>query len=1067
MWIVQLALRRQYTFIVMALLIVILGVFTIQRTPTDIFPVIDIPVVSVIWSYGGISPDDMEKRICTISERAATTTVADIEHIESQSMPGITVIKFYFQPGAKVEAGVAQLTSINQTLLRVLPPGTTPPLIIRYSASSVPILQLGVGGKGLSEQQLYDNATNFVRTQLATIQGASVPLPYGGKPRQIMVDLDLPALHGFGLTPIDVNNAISAQNLILPAGTAKFGEREYNVFLNSSPDAVEALNNMPIKQVNGAMVYIRDVAQVHDGYAVQANIVTQNGRRSALLTILKSGDASTLNVVGRVKEALPKIKKTLPPELELEPLFDQSLFVRASVNGVIREALIAACLTAAMILLFLGSWRSTLIVAISIPLSILTSIIFLGFLGQTMNVMTLGGLALAVGILVDDATVEIENIHRNLGQGKPLQRAILDGAQQIATPTFVATLSICIVFVSVVFLYGPAKYLFTPLALAVVFAMLASYLLSRTLVPVMVKLLLNKELHLYREAADGSLPVSNDPIWRVHQAFNRVFERFRNGYRNLLNHALHHRAGTMLLFGLFFAVSFLLLPLVGQDFFPKVDAGQFRLHVRAPAGTRIEETERLFHQVEDTIRETIPAKELNLTLDNIGLPVGGVNLAFSDTATIGSADGEILVSLKEEHGPTPKYVEILRQKLNARYPQMTFFFQPADIVSQILNFGLPAPIDIQVTGRDKGNYALAKQIAEDVKLVQGAVDVHVHQVRETPSVNVNVDREMAQTMGMTQRDVANSLLISLSSSGQASPNYWLDPKNGVSYAVAVQTPQYKMDTMDALANTPLPANGPDQLLSNVATFKRGESPQVINHYNVQPVFDIYANVQGRDLGGVARDIDKLLQKYNAKLPRGTTLTMRGQVDSMNASFVGLGIGIAFAVILVYLLMVVNFQSWLDPFIIITALPGAFSGILWMLFVSQTTFSVPSLMGAIMCIGVATANSILLVTFANDRRAEGDNAREAALAAGFTRLRPVLMTALAMIIGMLPMALGLGEGGEQNAPLGRAVIGGLLLATATTLFFVPVVYSVLRRKQPHAITPEEPEAHAFSEANASA
>ena len=1048
MWIVQLALRRPYTFIVMALLILIMGAVTIQRTPTDVFPVIDIPVVSVIWSYGGISPNEMEKRIVTISERAATTTVADIEHIESQSMPGVAVIKFYFQPGAKIEAGVAQLTSITQTLLRIMPPGITPPLIIRYSASSVPILQMSTNSKTLSEQQLYDLSLNFVRTQLATIQGASIPLPYGGKARQIMVDLDPQAMIAKGVSPVDVNNAISLQNLIVPAGTAKMGVREYNVTLNSSPDAVDGLNSLPIKQVNGAMVYIRDVANVHDGFAVQNNIVNQNGKRAALLTILKTGDASTLTVVDRIKEALPKVKLTLPPALNLQMMFDQSVFVRASVTGVVREALLAACLTAAMILLFLGSWRSTLIVAISIPLSILTSIIVLGAIGQTLNVMTLGGLALAVGILVDDATVEIENVHRNMGLGKPLTRAILDGAQQIAAPTFVSTLSICIVFVPVVFLSGAAKSLFTPLAMAVVFAMLASYLLSRTLVPVMVKLMLRSEMHLYQ--SHGHV-VTKDPIWKVHEKFNAVFERLRDSYTGLLEWALRHRMITAALFGLFFAGSFLLLPMIGQDFFPSVDAGQFRLHVRAPAGTRIEETERLFHAVENEIRHVIPAKELNMTLDNIGLPVGGVNLAFSDNASIGPADGEILVSLKEEHAPTPEYVHKLRKQLHEKFPQLVFFFQPADIVSQILNFGLPAPIDIQVVGRDKGNYAIATQIADKLKSVPGAVDVHVHQVLNAPELHVKVDRERAEVLGLTQRDVANNMLISLTSSGQTSPNYWLDPKNGVSYLVAAQTPQYKVHSIDELQNTPILGSTPGtpQLLNNVATVERGKAAQVINHYNVQPVFDIYANVQGRDLGGVSRDVDKILAGINPHLPRGTTTIVRGQVQSMNSSFLGLGLGLIFAILLVYLLMVVNFQSWLDPFIIITALPGALSGIMWILFITQTTFSVPSLMGAIMCIGVATANSILLVTFANERRQEGDDAFTAALTAGFTRLRPVLMTALAMIIGMLPMALGLGEGGEQNAPLGRAVIGGLACATITTLFFVPVVYSVLRRRQPAA------------------
>ena len=1059
MWIVKLALRRPYTFIVMAILILILGVVTVNRTPTDVFPTIDIPVVSVIWSYGGISPDEMEKRIVTISERAATTTVSDIEHIESSSLPGVAVIKFYFQPGAKVEAGVAQLTAISQTLLRIFPPGTTPPLILRYSASSVPILQLGMGSKTLSEQQLFDLGTNVIRTQLATVQGASIPLPYGGKARQIMVDLDMQALIAKGLSPSDVSNAINAQNLILPAGTAKMGGTEYNVRLNSSPQVVDELNSLPIKTINGTTITVGDVANVHDGYAVQNSIVRENGRRSALLTVLKNGDASTLSVVDRIKQAIPRIQQTLPPALNVEQLFDQSVFVRASVNGVVREALIAACLTAAMILLFLGSWRSTLIVAVSIPLSILCSIIILGALGQTLNVMTLGGLALAVGILVDDATVEIENVHRNMGMGKKLQIAILDGAMQIAAPTFVSTLSICIVFVPVAFLSGAVRSLFLPLAMAVVFAMLSSYLLSRTLVPVMVKMLLKKEAELYTEGehAHGG----TGPIWALHHAFNARFERFRNGYRGMLEWALHHRLVVVGAFGAFFLFSFALLPFIGQDFFPNVDAGQFRLHVRAPAGTRIEETERLFERVEQTIRETVPKKEIGMVLDNIGIPTGGVNLAFSDSVTIGPADGEILVSLKEgEHRPTPEYVRELRTKLKAKFPGTTFFFQPSDIVTQILNFGLPAPIDLQVTGRDPKNYEVVKEIADKVRGVQGAVDVHVHQVVDTPEIRVNVDRTRAQEIGLTQRDVANSLLLSLSGSGQAAPNYWLDPKNGVSYSVAVQTPQYNLSSVADLNNTPVVANGTTQLLSNLSTTGRGKTPQVISHYNVQPVFDVYANVQGRDLGGVARDINKILDSYHRKLPKGTTLVMRGQVQSMNSAFLGLGFGLLFAILLVYFLMVVNFQSWLDPFIIITALPGALSGILWMLFVTQTTFSVPSLMGAIMCIGVATANSILLVTFANGRREEGDNAFDAALAAGYTRLRPVLMTAAAMIIGMLPMALGLGEGGEQNAPLGRAVIGGLSVATFTTLFFVPIIYSALRKNQP-IVDHEEEEAEAES------
>ena len=1045
MWIVRLALRRQYTFIVMALLILILGAVTISRTPTDIFPSIDIPVVSVIWSYGGISPEDMAKRITTISERAATTTVADIEHIESSSLPGITVIKFYFQPGARVDAGVAQLTSISQTLLRALPPGTTPPLIIRYSASSVPVLQIGVSSEKLSETQLYDYGSFFVRTQLATIQGAAVPLPYGGKSRQIMVDLDLQALQAKGLSPMDVNNAISAQNLLLPTGTAKIGTIEYNVFLNSSPSVATDIGNLPISSVHGATVYIRDVAQVRDGYAVQNNVVNINGRRASLIPVLKSGDASTLSVVQRVKDALPKIAATLPKELHLNTLFDQSIFVRGAVSGVVNEAALAACLAATMILIFLGSWRSTLIVAVSIPLSILTSIVMLGFLGQTMNVMTLGGLALAVGVLVDDATVTIENIHRNLHEGKELRRAIIDGAAQIATPTFVATLSICIVFVSVVFLTGPAKFLFTPLALAVVFAMLASYLLSRTLVPVMTLLMLRKEAHMYKGHGEDAI---KGPLWTIHRAFDSRFERFTEAYSRLLRAALSNRRRTAVGFGIFFAASFCLLAFIGRDFFPTVDAGQLRLHVRAPAGTRVEETAHLFTRVENSIRELIPAKDLNMTVDNIGLPVGGVNLAFSDNATIGQADGEILVSLNKSHGPTEVYVERLRKRLHEEYPQATFFFQPADIVSQILNFGLPAPIDVQIVGNSPDNYAIAQQIAAEVKAVPGAADVHVHQVLNDPSIFVDVDRDRAEQLGLTQRDVANSLLISLSSSGQAAPNFWLDPKNGVSYLVAVQTPQSAMNSMSALGGTPLSSGGQTQeILDNVATVRRMKSAQVINHYNVQPVYDVYANVQGRDLGGVTADVQNILLKHQRSLPRGTSTALHGQAESMNSSFAGLEFGIAFAVILVYLLMVVNFQTWIDPLIIISALPGAMSGILWMLYLTGTTFSVPSLMGAIMCIGVATANSILVITFANDRRQEGDSALEAAFLAGRTRLRPVLMTALAMVLGMTPMALGFGEGGEQNAPLGRAVIGGLIVATVTTLFLVPVVYSVFRKPQP--------------------
>jgi CzcA family heavy metal efflux pump len=1056
MWIVRLALRRPYTFVVMALVIILLGVITIGRMPTDIFPEINIPVVSVIWTFAGMAPEDMEKRIVTISERAMTTTVNDIEHIESQSMQGVSVVKVFFHPGAKIEAAVAQITSIMQTILRVMPPGIQPPLILRYSASNVPILQLGIGSKTLSEQQIYDLGTNFLRVQLATIQGASIPLPYGGKPRQIMVDLDLQALQAKGLSALDVSGAINAQNLLLPAGNVKMGEREYTVRLNSSPDTVAELNDLPIKYVNGGMVYIRDVAQVRDGYAVQSNIVNQDGRRSTLVTILKSGGASTLDIVRRVKAALPRIQATLPPELDLQLLFDQSLFVRAAVEGVMKEAVIAAGLTAAMILLFLGSWRSTLIVALSIPLSILCSVIVMGAMGQTLNVMTLGGLALAVGILVDDATVEIENIHRNLGQRKPLVRAILDGAQQIAMPAFVSTLSICIVFIPVVFLTGAVQSLFTPLALGVVVAMLASYLLSRTLVPTMVQYLLRSELHRYLEEDGGHQAPSRNLVWNVHYAFNRGFERFRHGYRRCLAWSLQHRPAVVGLCVLAFGGSLGLILMIGQDFFPQVDAGQFRLHVRGPAGTRLEETERLFSQVEEVIRRTIPPEELALVLDNIGLPVGGVNLAFSDSATVGAGDGEILVALQHEHRSTWDYIKQLRQILPEQFPHMTFFFQPADIVGQILNFGLPAPIDIQVVGRNRPkNYEIARQLEARVARIPGAVDVHLHQIVDAPELFVKVDRTRASQMGLTQRDVANNMLVALSSSGQAAPNYWLNPQNGVQYLVAVQAPQYNIDSIDTLQSMPIMGGSlsTPQLLSNLATVERRTATSVVNHYNVQPIFDIYANVQGRDLGAVARDIDQVVAEFVPKLPQGSSLVVRGQVESMRSAFTGLSAGVVFAIVLVYFLMAVNFQSWLDPLIIIMALPGALAGIVWMLFLTHTTISVPALMGTMMSIGVATANSILLVTFANDQRRAGQDATSAALDAGYTRLRPVMMTALAMIIGMLPMALGLGEGGEQNAPLGRAVIGGLSVATFATLFFVPVVYSFMRRQQPQAFEAE--------------
>ena len=1056
------------------MLILILGVLSIFRTPVDIFPVVDIPVIAVIWNFNGLEPKEMEQRIVSNSERAYTTTVNDIEHMESESYNGVAVIKIYFQPGADIPSAISLAAAESQAILRTLPAGTTPPLIVQYSAADVPVLQSVVYSDTLSEDQLNDFANQFIRTQLATVEGAEMPLAYGGEQRSIMVDLDPQQMLAKNISASDVSTAFNQQNVILPAGTAKMGEREYNVVLNSSPTVVEELNDLPIKEVNGAMVYIRDIGHVRDGAAVQTNIVRRNGRRSALLTVLKSGGASTLDVVNRVRARMPSVLATLPPSLKLDFLFDQSLFVRASINGVVREAVIAACLTGMMILLFLGSWRATLIVVISIPLSILSSIIFLSFLGETLNIMTLGGLALAVGMLVDDATVEIENTHRNIEMGKPILKAILDGAQEVATPAFVSTLSICIVFVSVTFLQGAAKSLFTPMALAVVLAMLPSYLLSRTLVPTLVRYLLPKEVELYRsraeaEAAEASgehgAPDSKasskprgDIVWRVGERFNKLFEKLHVRYRGALAWALGHRLIVCILFAVFCAVSFSLFPFLGRDFFPSVDAGQFRLHVRAPAGTRIEETEQRFARVEQVIRETVAPEDLDIILDNIGLPYSGLSLALSDSATIGSLDGEILVALKPNHKPTQIYVEALRDKLKTMFPDMDFFYQPADIVTQVLNAGMAAPIDIQLVGRDPKNIDIAREIQQKVAAVPGAVDVHLQQVPAVPDLFLTVDRTQAQQLGLAQRDVASDVLVSLSSSFQTAPNFWLDPTNGVSYQVQVMTPQYDIHSMDTLQSTPISVGTKQmpQLLSNLATVQRTQSAGVVSHYDIQPTLDILTSVQDRDLAGVGNDVNKILADIKDKLPRGSSINVRGQIETMQASFTGLTLGLVFAAILVYLLIVVNFQSWLDPFIITLALPGALSGIIWMLFVTQTTVSVPAMMGAIMTVGVATANSILLINFAGEARLSGKNAIDAALEAGYTRLRPVIMTATAMIIGMVPMALGLGDGGEQNAPLGRAVIGGLIAATFCTLFFVPVVYSILQRKEPTTMSPEDTE-----------
>ncbi len=1052
MWLVSVALRRPYTFVVMSMLIVILGVFTILRMPTDIFPDIDIPVISVIWNYSGLPPEEMEKRIVTQYERVLTTTVNDIEHVESQTLNGVAVVKIFFQPGANIDSATAQVTAISQTVVRSMPPGATPPLVIRYSASNVPVLQIALQSDSLSEQQIFDNGMNYVRADIVTVPGAQVPYPYGGKQRQVMIDIDPPRLYAWGLSPKDVNNALGLQNVILPTGTAKMGVEEYPVVINSSPDAIADIGNLPIKSVNGTTVYIKDVASVRDGYAPQTSMVHVSGGRSVLMSILKNGNASTLDVVGAIRNMIPTTMTKVPPELKATLLFDQSVFVRAAVSGVVKEAAIAAGLTALMILLFLGSWRSTLIVVVSIPLSILVSIIVLRALGHTLNVMTLGGMALAVGILVDDATVAIENIHRNMGQRKPFIRAIVDGAQEISVPALVSTLCICIVFVPVTFISGAAKSLFVPLALAVVFAMLTSYVLSRTLVPTLVRFLLEKEAKEH-EAAHHGVPQGKQGLAkRFFAAFERGFEGLRGGYGRWLAWALEHRAAFVTVFLSFVVVSVVVItPLLGRDFFPSVDAGLIKVHVRGAPGLRIEETEKRFAAMEAAIKTVVPPSEIATMLDNLGVPNSGLNLSLSEGALISPSDGQISISLKEDHEPTAEYVRKIRKKLHQDFPESTVFFLAPDISTQVLNFGLAAPIDVQLIGapgKDDQTLETARNIMAKMQAIPGAVDVHLAQVLTKPQIRIDVDRTMASQAGLTQRDVANDLLVSLSSSSQVAPSYWLDNKRGIQYLVAVQTPQYENNSMDAVNNTPLSTpSGAPQLLSNVADITRGVAPANITHYNAARTFDVQANVDGTDLGSVSSAIDKIVNEVKPHLPRGTAIKVKGQVESMNSSFTGLGYGLIFAVVLVYLLMVINFQSWLDPLVILMALPGAIAGIVWLLFLSGTTLSVPALMGSIMCVGVATANSILVVTFANDQRQVGRDAKHAALAAGMTRLRPVLMTAMAMIIGMLPMSLGLGEGGEQNAPLGRAVIGGLLLATLSTLFFVPVMYSALRRKAP--------------------
>ena len=1040
MWIVALALRRPYTFVVMALVIILLTPITILRTPTDIFPDIDIPVVSVVWFYAGMSPQDMADRIVANSERGITTTVNDIEHMESQSVYGLGVIKVFFRPGTNVQGAIAQITAIGQTTVRQLPVGTTPPLIISYSASTTPIIQLGLSSKTLPEQQLFDLGQNFLRNFLATVPGAATPFPYGGKVRQIQVDLDLPKLQSYGLSPNDIVNAVNAQNLILPTGTIKLGPLEYNVEMNGTPQTIAELNDLPVKTANGSTLYMRDVAHIRDGFAPQTNIVRQDGNRGALMSIYKNGSASTLQIVAGIKNIVALAAQSLPPELKVTALFDQSLFVRASIQGVLREGLIAAALTAVMILIFLGDWRPTIVISISIPLSIFVSIIVLSAIGQTINIMTLGGLALAVGILVDDATVEIENIERNLAMGKEMRQAILDGAQQIAVPALVSTLSICIVFVPMFFLAGVAKFLFVPLAEAVSFAMLASYLLSRTLIPTLVMYIMRG--HEHRAEAPKSF------LGRFQRGFERKFEDFRRSYEQLLETTLEHRGGFVICFLAFCLLSLGLFTFLGQDFFPQVDAGLLRLHVRARPGLRVEETARLSDQIEAVLREEIPGNELQTILDNVGLPNSGINQSYSSSGTIGASDVEILIALDpEHHHPTAGLIRRLREVLPQRFPGVEFFFQPADIVTQILNFGLPAPIDVQVVGTDvQSSYEIAQQIANKMRHIPGAADVHVQQLLALPTLHLDIDRTRVTQVGLTARDVAQSVLVSLSGSFQTSPNFWLNPRNGVTYQMAVQSPQYRMTSMQDLMTIPVNSPQGSQLMSNLVQLTPVVRAATVNHYNVQSVIDVYASTQDRDLGAVAAETDKVLKTFDEKLPRGTHIVVRGQVATMRSSFFGLGVGLAGAILLVYLLIVINFQSWLDPFIIIAALPGALAGICWFLLLTRTTLSVPSLTGAVMCMGVATANSILMVSFAREQMDEGIPALRAAVAAGYTRIRPVLMTALAMIIGMVPMALGFGEGGEQNAPLGRAVIGGLLFATVATLFFVPSVFAIFHGRR---------------------
>lgn len=1050
MWLVSLALRRPYTFVIIALLIFILGSRAIVTTPVDILPNISIPIVSIIWTYNGMDADDISKRIVAICERALSTTVNNIQSTESQSYYGVGVIKVSFQPNVQIDLAIAQVSSLVQSILHLLPPGILPPQILKYDASSVPILQLSLGGKDLSQQQLYDLGQNFIRPQVATVQGAAVPLPYGGKQRAIMVDAEPGSLAANHLTVSDISSAINNQNLIFPTGTEKIGDREYLVASNSSPPSLTELNDMPIRSVNGSVTRMRDVAWIHNGYVPQTSFVSENGTPSVLLTVIKNGAFSTITIVDEVKAAIPRIKAGLPGALTITPLFDQSLLVKASVRDVVQEAVTAALLTAVMILIFLGSWRSTLIVCTSIPLAILFSIAAFSSLGESISVMSLGGLALAVGMLVDDATVELENTHRNLAEhNMPLAAAILNSAQQVAVPALVSTMCICIVFVPVTLLSGAAKYIFTPLALAVVFAMIASYLLSRTLVATMMHFLLPAEVALY-QGEEKTAPQSRSWIWRFHLRFEHQFERFREKYRSLLEWSLAHRAATILLFSAGSLGSLVLVFTIGENFFPYVDSGQMQFHVRPPSGTRIEVATTVFARIDSEIRRVIPADQLSLVVNNIGLPPGGVNLAFTTSDTTSNGDGDVLIQLAPKHRPTQEWMNILRQDLNRAFPQETFFFEPADITNQTLNFGSPAPIDVKVLGKDAAATAqIAVELQRGIKNVPGAADVFIQQQFSSPEIDVNVERLKAQELGMTERDVVENLVLALSGSAQTAPNFWMDPQTGVEYPVVVQVPQYRLHDFNTLYDLTVrpPGTYSDQLLRNVSAIDRAVAPLTVSHFNAQPLMDVYANTENRDLGGVARDVENVIKTVSQHLPAGTRVELGGQVQTMESSFLHLGLGIIAAVLFVYLLLALNFQSWTDPFIILMALPGAFAGIMWVLFLTQTTFSVPALMGAIMTMGVATANSILVVTFANDARSEGMSAKDAALEAGYTRLRPVCMTALAMILGMFPMALALGSGGEQNAPIGRAVIGGLLFATVGTLLMVPVIYSLVRKNAP--------------------